>query len=162
MDFEMKIKELKEAIGKLPEREAKSLLFHILLKLEISRGTDYLEKKFISELEEIYEPVFDIERKRAEMPHEQSCRMVHIVFGLSGAGSLKMALKIMKVHKWEQVIIFGDIFSIGPIERLHEDDGQEARVQWLKNAVSMALAERVNFQVSLPIREYSFNENCFS
>lgn len=130
------IERLKKAVEELPEREAKSLLFHILLRLNFVKETDYSEIDFINDVENIYETVFKISKERSEAKEEENFQKVHILFGLSGAGSLKMALKEIGVYQVEKVISFWDIFSIGPIERLHESDGQEARFQWMKNVMN--------------------------
>lgn len=68
-----------------------------------------------------------------EMKQEEQFQRVHILFGDSPAGSLKVALKAMGVNKIEKVISFWDIFSVGPIFRLHEEAGEEARLDWMKN-----------------------------
>ncbi|MEK5392949.1 DUF1835 domain-containing protein [Margalitia sp. FSL K6-0131] len=47
--------------------------------------------------------------------------MIHIIFGASASGSLKFVLREMGLNK-EQVIAFWDIFSIGPIWKLHEEN----------------------------------------
>lgn len=135
MNYEMKVEELKNAIGELPEREAKSLLFHILFRLNLVKETDYSEKEFIKGVENTYETVFKLSKERSKAKEEENFQKVHIVFCPSGAGSLKMALKEMGVYPVEKVISFWDIFSIGPIERLHESEGQEARFQWMKNVI---------------------------
>lgn len=75
-------------------------------------------------------------KERSEVKQEGDFQMIHILFGLSGAGSLKMALKAMRVHKIEQIIAFGDIFSIGPVRMLHEKAGQDVRFQWMKNVMN--------------------------
>ncbi|MBN6187785.1 DUF1835 domain-containing protein [Aneurinibacillus sp. BA2021] len=62
--------------------------------------------------------------------------MVHILFGDSPAGSLKVALKDLGVYKEENVITFWDMFSVGPVWRLHEETGKEARFDWMKNSVN--------------------------
>jgi len=71
-----------------------------------------------------------------EAKEEETFQKVHILFGLSGAGSLKYALKKMGLSKREKVISFWDIFSIGLIEQLHEGNGQEARFQWMKQVMN--------------------------
>ena len=130
------IEELKKSIEKLPEREAKSLLFHILLRLNLVKETDYSEMDFINDVGNIYETVFKLSIERSKVKEEENFQKVHIVFGPSDAGSLKMTLKEMGVYPVEKVISFWDIFSIGPIERLHESGGQEARFQWIKNVIN--------------------------
>jgi hypothetical protein len=47
-----------------------------------------------------------------------------------------MALKQMGVYQVEKIISFWDIFSFGPIERLHEREGQAARIAWMKKAMN--------------------------
>lgn len=63
-------------------------------------------------------------------------KKAHIIFGAAAAGSLKMTLKQMKKHKVEKVISFWDIFSVGPIACLHENEGQEARLHWMKHVMN--------------------------
>ncbi|MFB6468735.1 DUF1835 domain-containing protein [Cytobacillus sp. Hz8] len=62
--------------------------------------------------------------------------MIHILFGASPAGSLSVALKKMGVYQVEKVISFWDMFSIGPIWRLHEEVGVGARFDWMKNVMN--------------------------
>ena len=61
--------------------------------------------------------------------------MIHILFGPSPMGSLKIALKDLDIEK-EHVISFWDMFSVGPIWRLHEEIGKEARFVWMKNSMN--------------------------
>ncbi|USK56002.1 DUF1835 domain-containing protein [Cytobacillus solani] len=132
----MEIDKLKKAIKELPEEEAKSLLFHVLLRMNLLRETEYSEKEFVSDIENIYVMVFDRSRERAEMSQEGNFQMIHILFGDSPAGSLKYALKEMGVSKEEKVISFWDMFSVGPIWRLHEKAGQEARFGFMQKVMN--------------------------
>lgn len=52
--------------------------------------------------------------------------MIHILFGASAAGSLKIALKRPKL------ISFWDTFSVGPVLQLHEEAGIKSRLEWMK------------------------------
>ncbi|MCY8917395.1 DUF1835 domain-containing protein [Bacillus atrophaeus] len=52
------------------------------------------------------------------------------------AGSLKFALKKLGKEDKEKVICFSDIFSVGPIKRLHEKEGLEERKNWLRSHFS--------------------------
>lgn len=132
----MEIDKLKKAIKELPEEEAKSLLFHVLLRMNLLRETEYSEKEFVSDIENIYDMIFDRSRERAEMSQEGNFQMIHILFGDSPAGSLKYALKEMGVSKEEKVISFWDRFSVGPIWRLHEKAGQEARFGFMQKVMN--------------------------
>ena len=142
----MEIEKLKEVIERLPESEAKSLLFHILFRLKLVKETDYSEIDFINDVRNTYETVFKLSKERSEAKKEGEVQKVHILFGPSGAGSLRMALKKMGVYQVEKVISFWDIFSIGPIERLHESDGQEARFQWMKNVINNEYGDFQDYQ----------------
>nr|MDH3176170.1 DUF1835 domain-containing protein [Bacillus pumilus] len=62
--------------------------------------------------------------------------MIHIVFGAAAAGSLKQALREMKQDQVNDIIAFDDIYSIGPLLHLHEHEGQEKRIEWLRNVIS--------------------------
>ncbi|MBG9911587.1 hypothetical protein ABD83_09005 [Bacillus xiamenensis] len=62
--------------------------------------------------------------------------MIHIVFGAAAAGSLKQALREMKLDQEDDIIAFNDIYSIGPLLHLHEHEGQEKRKAWLRNMIS--------------------------
>ncbi|HWO97760.1 MAG TPA: DUF1835 domain-containing protein [Bacillus sp. (in: firmicutes)] len=62
--------------------------------------------------------------------------MIHILFGASPAGSLKVVLKELGLDKKEKVISFWDTFSIGPINQLHEENGMKSRFEWMKNCIS--------------------------
>ncbi|WP_117017493.1 DUF1835 domain-containing protein [Aeribacillus pallidus] len=67
--------------------------------------------------------------------------MIHILLGASPSGSLKMVLRDLDVEKKERVISFWETFSVGPIWRLHEDIGKEARFNWKKNNLTDAYNE---------------------
>lgn len=58
--------------------------------------------------------------------------MIHILFGPSPAGGLKVALKDLGLDKKDRVISFWDMFSVGPIWQLHEMDGQRNRMDWMQ------------------------------
>jgi len=62
--------------------------------------------------------------------------MIHILFGASASGGLKFALREMGLDKKEKVISFWDIFSIGPVWQLHEENGIQSRFEWMKKCIS--------------------------
>lgn len=129
----MKIDELKKMIEKLSEREAKSLLLHVFTRLDLMKETDYSESEFIYDIEKIFKAVNEITSKQSEFNESEAMDMVHILFGESQAGGLKVALKEMGLYEKEKVIFFSDQFSIGPVWRLHEEAGKKARFHWMKN-----------------------------
>ena len=62
--------------------------------------------------------------------------MIHILFGASVSGSFKFALREMRLDKKEMAISIWDIFSIGPIRQLHENNGMRSRFEWIKEKIS--------------------------
>jgi hypothetical protein len=62
--------------------------------------------------------------------------MIHILFGPSPAGGLKVALKDLGLEKKDSVISFWDMFSVGPIRRLHEMHGKGNRLDWMKRLIN--------------------------
>lgn len=62
--------------------------------------------------------------------------MIHILFGASASGSLKYALREMGLDKREKVISFWDIFSIGPVWQLHEENGVKSRFEWMEKCIN--------------------------
>ncbi len=62
--------------------------------------------------------------------------MIHILFGTSASGCLKIALREMGLDKKEKVISFWDIFSIGSVWRLHEEIGVKSRFKWMEKCMS--------------------------
>ncbi|MGG4012495.1 DUF1835 domain-containing protein [Bacillus smithii] len=129
----MEIEKLKKVIKGLSEGEAKSLLFHILLRVNLLKETEYSEEGFVNDVSKIYRTISDLTNEQSESNQEGTFKMVHILFGDSPAGSLKVVLKDLGVHKEENVISFEDIFSIGPIRHLHEESGKKTRFDWIKN-----------------------------
>ncbi|WP_254664010.1 DUF1835 domain-containing protein [Paenibacillus sp. HGF5] len=56
---------------------------------------------------------------------------VHIIFSLSNAGSLKVALSQVGKREKSRVLAFNDCFSTGPIRDLSTAEGQQRREIWL-------------------------------
>jgi hypothetical protein len=62
--------------------------------------------------------------------------MIHILFGPSPAGGLEIALMDLGLEKKDSVISFWDMFSVGPIRRLHEMHGKGNRLDWMKRLIN--------------------------
>ncbi|MCT8136684.1 DUF1835 domain-containing protein [Anaerobacillus sp. CMMVII] len=60
--------------------------------------------------------------------------MIHILFGKSPSGGLKYALEHLGSDGEDTIISFDDMFSIGPIWKLHDGEGEVRRFDWLKNS----------------------------
>ncbi|KOR89167.1 DUF1835 domain-containing protein [Paenibacillus solani] len=77
-------------------------------------------------LEEEIESVY-----KQQMQAEELQTHVHVVFGLSDAGSLKVVLSRLGKREENKVLAFNDVFSVGPITDLHTTEGQQHRQMWL-------------------------------
>jgi len=130
--------ELKKILKNTTEDELKSLLHLIFLQIKMADETEkYSDEQFAIDLKKTYHDFLNYKRTQATTKNEASYQAVHIVFGTSTSGSLNIALKKMKLQDKEKVISFSDIFSIGPVWRLHEKQGIQHRYEWLKNHMNV-------------------------
>lgn len=103
---------LKQAISKLSEAQAKSMLFLALVNGKSSKD---LQQLILHETEDSLD-----------------AQTVHIVFGDSPAGSLKAAFKNTDYEKTEDVIVLPYNLSIGPLKDIHTASGVEERLEWFR------------------------------
>nr|WP_307802533.1 DUF1835 domain-containing protein [Bacillus sp. XF8] len=119
------IEKLNQIIKNMPDDEAKSLLHHILIQLDLME-TDLSEDR-VKILTEIPKQLIESQKPRL---HIKESKHVHIAFGDSPAGCIKYMLKQANLTE-DYVILFSDAFSIGPIHQLELEAGQVGRQQWL-------------------------------
>ena len=128
------IDELKRILKNSPEDEVKSLLFHILFRINMLEETDqYTEGQFVADLKKTYNDFLNYKRNQTDFKKNKNYKVVHILFGDSASGSLKNALKEMGLQDEEKVISFSDLFSIGPVWQLQDKVGLNQRYDWIKN-----------------------------
>lgn len=65
-----------------------------------------------------------------------NCKVLHIVFGKSVSESLKVCLKKLGIENEEKEVYFPDIFSVGPIWKLHHEVGLKQRIDWIRTQLS--------------------------
>lgn len=118
------IEQLKQAINKLEEREAKSLLFLLLLQNE--QGNIEQISKMLNDTK-----TFLLKENHTEQV--SNSQTVHIVFGESAGGSLKQAFRETPYEKTESVIVLPGCLSVGPVKALHTKEGLDNRFKWLKH-----------------------------
>ena len=63
---------------------------------------------------------------------------VHIVFGDSPGGSLRVAFRETDYEQTEEIIVLPDILSVGPMKDLHIEAGIEARFRWFQERYTLA------------------------
>ena len=129
------LKDLRRIVNELKESEAKSLLLIIFLKVKMLEETDYSQKQFSDEMCEMYKEFLDISQARNKIG--ETYQTIHIVFGDSSRGTLRVALKDLGLEPKEKVIGFSEIFSIGPIWNLQDEAGRTYRYEWLRNHINL-------------------------
>jgi hypothetical protein len=67
-----------------------------------------------------------IEQDEAQRNH------IYLLFGLSEAGSMKVALSRLGCRHFIRVLSFNETFSAGPLCKLHNDEGCHARELWFQ------------------------------
>ncbi|MEW9109975.1 MAG: DUF1835 domain-containing protein [Cytobacillus gottheilii] len=130
----MQLEAMKKTISSLSESDAKSMLLLLFAKTNQWKQMGNTDSELAMEIEKMYNGLERaIEEKQKEKRIEEYER-IHIMFGASPAGSLREALKTMKLEHKEKIIVFGDMLSVGPIYHLHTEDGQEKRANWILTA----------------------------
>lgn len=121
------IDKIKNVVEDMHEDEAKHLLQSILIQLNL------LEENYS---EDTIENLMDIPKQLTSNTSYKrnviESSHVHITFDDSSAGSLKHMLG-QEERLEEMVVAFSEFFSIGPINKLHMNEGQLARKKWLVN-----------------------------
>jgi hypothetical protein len=114
-------------IGTLSEHEAKFLLSQMLdFTQKLEAENNQLRQEINSLKEELDQ---FIERK--DPTPEINPKAVHIVIGESEAGTIRVGM-----GDKHRVIGIPDFFAMGPLYRLHEEEGRIFRREWLKNHIS--------------------------
>ncbi|MGM0845613.1 MAG: DUF1835 domain-containing protein [Bacillota bacterium] len=127
------IDELKRIVKNTSEEEAKSLLLLTLSCMDLHDETaGYSDSDLSEDVKKTYQDFLDTKRNQAAIQH-RDYKVYHILFGDSSAGGVKMALKEVEMNEDEKVLIFSDLFSIGPVGNLDEEEGIQQRLEWLEN-----------------------------
>ena len=131
-----KMKKIREKIIALNESDAKSVLMLTATNIyRVNSGNgSFTSDNCIDELIRLYN---SIPEPQANIEKNTHYKTVHIVFSDSPAGSLRIVLKEMGLQDEEKVITFSDIFSVGPVWRLHEKVGLSNRYEWLKKHINI-------------------------
>ncbi|CAI8939288.1 MULTISPECIES: DUF1835 domain-containing protein [Bacillus] len=126
-----KIEKIKKVVNDMQEDEAKHLLQSILIQLDLLKK-DYNED-LITYLTSIPKQLINPTPYKKEITESTH---VHITFDESSAGSLKHMLSKERLRQ-EYVVSFSEFFSIGPINQLDTNEGQQLRQQWLSKNLNL-------------------------
>lgn len=109
------------------EDEAKHLLQSILIQLNL------LEENYSEDtIKNLMDIPNQLTSNTSYKRNVKESSHIHIAFDDSTAGCLKHMLS-QEERLEEMVIAFSEFFSIGPIHKLHMNEGQLARQEWLVN-----------------------------
>ncbi|AWB44967.1 hypothetical protein DCC85_12555 [Paenibacillus sp. CAA11] len=122
---------LYENLGQLREKEVRALLYDLVRTANVNAANAEGEEKRVAEglLHLIQERMKAVVGLRLQAEALQTT--VHIVFSLSDAGSLKVALSKTGKQKYCKVLSFNEMFAMGPIKNLDKSAGQQDRLDWL-------------------------------
>ncbi len=125
------IDKLYEKLQGFGERE-NWLLLRRLLNTAIQDATNvgHEEKRDAERLYKLIEHHAEIVH-HDRLQEENLQTHVHIIFSLSNAGSLKVALSQVGKREKSRVLAFNDCFSTGPIRDLSTAEGQQRREIWM-------------------------------
>lgn len=130
--------EIKDTINHLDEKELKSLLLQLNLRMQtVEERKGYSEQQFFVDIKKIFNDLLEYKKNQASVKQQTQFHTTHIVFGDSPAGSLKIALKELGLNQQEKIITFSDLFSIGPILNLHDSQGVTNRYEWLRTHINI-------------------------
>ncbi len=126
---------IRHAIQELSLKEAQSLLFHIAITTDLAKYHDYSKEKLCDDLAGIFDEI-TTPRSLHQWEPTENCSHVHIVFGDSFAGSMKLAIRNLERLDSDKVIVFRDRYAIGPIWQLQDQQGRMKREEWFREHIN--------------------------
>ncbi|MBG0962214.1 DUF1835 domain-containing protein [Bacillus sp. SRB1LM] len=121
------IDKIKNVVEDMYEDEAKHLLQSILIQLNL------LEENYSEDtIKNLMDIPNQLTSNTSYKRNVKESSHIHIAFDDSTAGCLKHMLS-QEERLEEMVIAFSEFFSIGPIHKLHMNEGQLTRQEWLVN-----------------------------
>jgi len=130
------LSDIRQSIQELPSEEVRTILFHMMLAIERAKQDQTVRDHLYSDLLEMYEELLISTNAIQQQLISPQCRHIHLAFGESSAGSLRYAIKKLGWDAHHQVIAFHDDFAIGPVWKMHEEQGRLNRREWLRNHIN--------------------------
>ncbi|MGG0175187.1 DUF1835 domain-containing protein [Gottfriedia acidiceleris] len=124
----MDIFEIKNIVKDLPEREVRSYLQLILIRIGMLEEQSLVEVS--TDLKEIYNHILYPKDPNENIFEKSNYKKVHITFGYP---YLRQTLKELSLHEEEFIVTFDDNFAVAPIGNLETENGQRERFEWIKN-----------------------------
>lgn len=128
--------EIRKKIDGLSSQEAKQLLRFLTFQLDeiISNTERNIDPN--QQLKIMYNLLLASDRPKAVWEPDAGAVRVHIAFGDSFAGSLKVALKHLGLNESDKMVVVRDQFAIGPLWRMHDKEGRLERAEWFEDHIN--------------------------
>ncbi|MEK4852498.1 DUF1835 domain-containing protein [Paenibacillus sp. FSL H7-0756] len=125
------MEKLYDRLHQLDGNDLRFFFYNLLKTVEHYQTNGSIEEKKLAEglltiVQNHIEAVHNHKRQIDELQ-----QYVYLVFSLSDAGSLKVALSKIGKRELCQVLAFNELFSVGPITNLDTETGQQNRLVWL-------------------------------
>jgi len=126
---------IRKAIDELSEQEAKQVLVQLMLQLELAENNKDAGAGLYQYIKELYNELLAPRHAMQLWEPDAATARVHIAFGDSIAGSLKLAIKQLGMTDTNRVITFRDRYYMGPLWKLHEQAGRDHRREWFQDHI---------------------------
>ena len=128
------LRQLKDIIHEMEDQDVRQALLAYLYTVKQYKEEPDQKDIFISDIVHIYNElvVTPEEAAKQRLFPDSKTKIVHIVFGYSTAGSVRQTIKQLSLQESDGMICFPDLFSVGPIWKLHEPEGRRYREEWMR------------------------------
>lgn len=135
-----KMLEIRKAVEELSTDDVRQALKLVMLQIEIAEQSLEAREDLFNNLKELYDSLLNSQNNN-KRELDSAVTKIHIVFGDSVAGSLKLAIKQLGLADSNKVITLNESFSIGPIWQLHKEEGWLKRKEWFRNNINVGYDE---------------------
>lgn len=128
-----------EQINRLDGQEAKGLLHTYMMYTQRLAGGKLTQEQFIAEIFEALERLTEAKKQdhyTREFPPGPLTRL-HIIFGDSAGGGLKMALRQLGLSPGHQVLVLRERYEMGPLAGWEQPEGRAERREWLRERLNL-------------------------
>lgn len=135
-----KMLEIRKAVEELSTDDVRQALKLVMLQIETAEQNLEAREDLFNNLKELYDSLLNSQNNN-KRELDSAVTKIHIVFGDSVAGSLKLAIKQLGLADSNKVITLNESFSIGPIWQLHTEEGWHKRKEWFRNHINVGYDE---------------------
>lgn len=125
---------IRKAIEALSENELRACLRLMLMQIR-RLEQEPSSQEAVDNLVEFYKDIASSVSRSKDQPISPDATHVHIVTGLSFAGSMKQTLKSLGWSDTHALIILEEDYAIGPLGALDTSTGRQARSDWFRDHI---------------------------